>query len=71
MSASTGSAVTCHTQTTLRAGTLFHASKLPLTAWPQATYPVTQNKNNLSALSRKHHLGVSYRSARRVKHKLL
>jgi hypothetical protein len=50
---------------------LFHASKLPLTKWFQAIYLVTQNKNNISALSLKRHLGVSYSTAWRVKHKLL
>ena len=61
----------CRTQTTVRSGTLFHASKLPLTVWFQAIYLVTQNKSNLSALSLKRHLGVCYRTAWRVKHKLL
>lgn len=61
----------CRTQTTLRSGTLFHASKLPLTVWFQAVYLVTQNKNCISALSLKRHLGVSYRSAWRIKHKLM
>jgi transposase-like protein len=61
----------CRGQTTLRSGTLFHASKLPLKVWFQAIYLVTQNKNNLSALSLKRHLGVCYRSAWRVKHKLM
>jgi hypothetical protein len=61
----------CRTQSTLRSGTLFHASRLPLTLWFQAMYLVTQNKNCISALSLKRHLGVSYRTAWRVKHKLL
>ena len=61
----------CRAQTTLRSGTLFHASRLPLTKWFQAIYLVTQNKNNISALSLKRHIGVSYRTAWRVKHKLL
>jgi len=61
----------CRAQTTLRSGTLFHATRLPLTKWFQAIYLVTQNKNNLSALSLKRHLGVCYRTAWRVKHKLL
>lgn len=50
---------------------MFHASKVPLTKWFQAVYLVTQNKNNISALSLKRHLGVSYRTAWRIKHKLL
>ena len=61
----------CRTQTSVCSGTLFHASKLSLTKWFQAIYLVTQNKNNLSALSLKRHLGVAYSSAWRVKHKLL
>ena len=61
----------CRTQSTVCSGTLFHASKLPLTKWFQAIYLVTQNKNNLSALSLKRHLGVAYATAWRVKHKLL
>jgi transposase-like protein len=61
----------CRAQTTVRSGTLFHASKLPLTVWFQALYLVTQNKSNISALSLKRHLGVCYRTAWRVKHKLL
>ena len=61
----------CRTQSTVCSGTLFHASKLPLTKWFQAIYLVTQNKNNISALSLKRHLGVSYSTAWRVKHKLL
>jgi transposase-like protein len=61
----------CRTQTTVRSGTLFHASRLSLTQWFQAIYLVTQNKNNLSTLSLKRHLGVAYSTAWRVKHKLL
>ena len=61
----------CREQKTLRSGTLFHASRLPLTKWFQAIYLITQNKNNISALSLKRQLGVCYRTAWRVKHKLL
>ena len=50
---------------------LFGNSKLPLSTWFQAMYLVTQNENNLSALSLKRHLGVSHRNALRIKHKLL
>jgi len=62
---------TCRSQHTVCSGTLLHATKLPLTQWFQAIYLVTQNKNNISALSLKRHLGVSYSTAWRVKHKLL
>ncbi len=55
----------------MRSGTLFHASKLPLSKWFQAIYLVTQNKSNISALALKRYLGVCYRTAWRVKHKLL
>jgi transposase-like protein len=61
----------CRAQTTVRSGTLFHSSKLPLSKWFEAIYLVTQNKNNISALSLKRHLGVCYRTAWRIKHKLL
>jgi transposase-like protein len=61
----------CRTQTSLLSGTVFQATKLPLNKWFLAEYLIGQNKNNLSALSLKGHLGVSYRTAWRVKHKLL
>jgi len=61
----------CRTQTSLLSGTVFQATKLPLTKWLLAEYLIGQNKNNLSALSLKRHLGVSYRTAWRVKHKLM
>lgn len=53
----------CRAQCTVCSGTLFHATKLPLTKWFQAIYLVTQNKNNISALSLKRHLGVAYSTA--------
>jgi transposase-like protein len=61
----------CRAQATVRSGTLFHASKLPLSKGFQAIFLVTQNKNNLSALALNRYLGVCYRTAWRVKHKLL
>jgi transposase-like protein len=62
---------TCRTQHTVTSGTLFHASKLPLITWFQAIYLVTQNKNSISVVSLKRHLGVAYTTAWRVKHKPL
>jgi len=61
----------CRKQTTLTQETIFHSTKLPLTAWFQCMYLLTQNKTNLSALELKRFIGVSYRSAWRMKHKLM
>lgn len=61
----------CRVQTTLTQNTIFHATKLPLTVWFQAIYFLTQSKNNVSALELKRLLGVCYRTAWRVKHKLM
>ena len=40
----------CHHQRTLKAGTIFHASKLPLVRWFQGMYLMSQSKNNISSL---------------------
>ena len=39
----------CHRQTSITAGTLFEATKLPLTVWFQAIYFMTQDKKGGSA----------------------
>jgi hypothetical protein len=44
---------------------------VPLTTWFLALYLLTQTKTNLSALELSRHLGVCYRSAWRMKHKLM
>jgi transposase-like protein len=61
----------CRRQTTLTSGTIFHASKLPLTKWLLAMYLLTQSKNNVAALELMRILGVCYRTAWRLKHKIL
>lgn len=61
----------CRHQASLTAGTIFEATKLPLTTWFLAMFLLTQQKNGISALELKRHLGVSYLTAWRVKHKLL
>ena len=61
----------CRHQTTLASGTIFHASKLPLRKWFQAMYFLTQSKNNVAALELKRLIGVCYRTAWRLKQKLL
>lgn len=61
----------CHHQTSLRAGTVFENTKLPLTKWFLAMYLLTQSKTNVAALELTRHLDVCYRSAWRMKHKLM
>lgn len=60
----------CHAQTTLTSGTIFQSTRLPLTKWFQALYLLTQSKNNVSALELTRMLGICYRSAWRLKHKI-
>ena len=61
----------CRLQTSLIAGTIFEASKLPLTKWFLAMFLLTQSKNNISALSLMRHLGVAYNTAWLIKQKLM
>jgi len=61
----------CRHQTTVIAGTIFAATKLPLTVWFLAMHLLSQAKNNVAALELKRHLGVCYRTAWLIKHKLL
>ena len=61
----------CREQTTVMCGTVFQATKLPLTRWFLAMHLLTQAKNNVSALELKRHLGVRYKTAWLMKHKLL
>ena len=61
----------CRYQTSLRSGTIFHGSKLPLTKWFQAIFLIGQSKNNVSAMELYRHLKISYTAAWRMKHKLM
>ena len=61
----------CRKQVSLTEGTIFHSTKLTLVRWFQAMFFMTQNKNNISALELKRHIGVGYSAAWRVKHKLM
>ena len=61
----------CRHQTTLVSGTLFQNTKLSLTTWFLALYLLTSTKTNLSALELKRHLGVNYKAAWRLKHKVM
>jgi len=61
----------CHHQTSLTSNTLFSKTKLPLTVWFMAMHLVTQSKTSISALELKRQLGVNYKTAWSVRHKLL
>lgn len=61
----------CRHQTTLISGTLFEGTKLPLTTWFLGLYLLSSTKTNLSALELKRHLGVNYKAAWRLKHKVM
>ena len=61
----------CDRQCSLIRGTMFEASKLALSRWFLAMQLLTQSKNNVSALELMRQLGVSYRSAWLVKHKIM
>ena len=61
----------CRHQTTLTAGTMFAATKLPLRTWVLALHLLTATKTNLAALELMRHLGVNYKTAWRVKHKIM
>ena len=61
----------CRKKVSLTQGTIFHSTKLPLVKWFQAMFFMTQNKNNISILELKRHMGVGYSAAWRVKHKLM
>ncbi len=62
---------TCRHQSSLIAGTVFAATKLPLTTWFMALYLMTQTKNGIAGLELSRHLGVCYRTAWRMRHKLM
>lgn len=61
----------CRHQSTLLSGTLLEGTKLPLTTWFLAIHLLTSTKTNLAALELKRHLGVCYRTAWRLKHKVM
>lgn len=61
----------CRYQCSSIAGTVFEHTKLPLRTWFLAIYLMTQSKNAISALAMKRQLGVSYKTAWLIKHKLL
>ena len=63
--------LSCGYQCSAIAGTVMAATKLPLRKWFFAMYLLTQSKNAISSLELKRQLGVSYKTAWTMKHKLL
>lgn len=61
----------CGYQSSSIVGTVFEHTKLPLVTWFLAIYLITQSKNSISALELMRQLGVSWRTAWLIKHKLL
>lgn len=61
----------CRHQTSLIAGTMFEGTKLPLRTWMLALHLLTATKTNLAALELMRHLGVNYKTAWRLKHKIM
>ena len=61
----------CAHQCSLISGTVFEASKLGLSRWFLAMQLLTQSKNNVSALELMRQIGVSYRTAWLIKHKIM
>ncbi len=52
-------------------GTIFEATKLPLTVWFQGLYFMTQDKKGASAMTLHRQLGISDNAAWRRRHKLM
>lgn len=61
----------CGYQSSAIVDTVFEHTKLPLSTWFLAMYLMTQSKNSVSALELKRQLGVTYKTAWLLKHKLL
>ena len=61
----------CRQQTSLLSGTLMEHTRLPLTKWFLAIYLVTQSKTHIAALALRRQLGVSWKTAWLLKHKLM
>src|SRR3954464_275800 len=60
----------CRYQFSVRVGTLFHDSKLPLWKWFLAVYVMGESKKGVSANQMKRMLGVSYKTAWYLCHRI-
>ena len=62
---------TCRTQTSTRSGTIFHASRTPLSKWYLAIHLVTSSKNDVASLELARQLDVKWDTAWLIKQKLM
>ena len=60
----------CRYQFSVRVGTIFHDSKLPLWKWFLAVYMMVESKKGISANQLKRMLGVSYKTAWYLCHRI-
>ena len=61
----------CPHQTSLISGTMMEHSRLPFAKWFLAIYLITQSKTNIAALTLRRQLGISWRAAWLLKHKVM
>ena len=61
----------CKRQTSPTAGTIFHATKLPLTLWFAAIHLIVTAKNGVSSVELGRRLGVKQPTAWSMKHKIM
>ena len=61
----------CRLQTSVRAGTIFHKSRTPLTKWFLAMHLLTCSKNDISSLELSRQLEVKWDTAWLIKQKLM
>ena len=61
----------CKRQTSPTAGTIFHATKLPLTLWFAAIHLIVTAKNGISSVELGRRLGVKQPTAWAVQHKIM
>lgn len=61
----------CGHQASVKAGTIFHHAKVPLTKWFLAIYLLAQSKNDTSAMELMRQLGVKYDTALLIKQKIM
>ena len=61
----------CKHQTTIIRNTVFHNTNLPLTKWFLSMFLISQSKNGISSLELGRQVDVSYKTAWKIKHKLM